>query len=482
VVEQVTPQYRQLADALPLMLWIASVDGAVTYVNRYTLEYTGRPESASSGEAWLSLIHPEDRARTWSLWREALARNRRGSHVTRIQRKDGTYDWGLCQYHPIASADGRVELWIGAVIELEDEVKLRAATRLSEIGYRSIVEQATEGIWTIDQDGITDYINQRGAEILGYSVDEIIGRHASDFVPPEDREQAKRRIEARKTAEWDHHDELQLRLQKKDGSEVWVHFSARPILNPSGAYQGALAMFSDINERKRAEVKLLESSIELESLSRRLLELQEAERRSLARELHDELGQILTAVNINLHATRNLAGGAAQSSLDESAAIVDRAIQQVRSMSLELRPSMLDDLGLDAALRWYIDRQAQRTGLWIHLSLHLPERLPTELETACFRIVQEAISNTVRHARAKRMWVTIDRHGEAVEVVVQDDGVGFDVEAKRRRAGGGASVGLVAMEERVRLVGGQLHVESAPTKGAEIRIRIPFAPQEETHG
>jgi signal transduction histidine kinase len=174
------------------------------------------------------------------------------------------------------------------------------------------------------------------------------------------------------------------------------------------------------------------------------------------------MGQILTAVNINLHAAKGFAPEVRRI-LDESTALVDRAIQQVRDMSLELRPSMLDDLGLDAALRWYTDRQATRTGLKIQLSIHSQKRLPPELETACFRIVQEALNNTVRQARAKHVWITFDQRGGLVELVIQDDGPGIGVELE--------SLGL---DERVRALGGQIDIESTQLDGTEIRARIPI--------
>jgi PAS domain S-box-containing protein len=460
-----------LANALPQILFTASREGAVTFVNRCWTEVTGLSEEACLGSGWVSSLHPDDRDRVVSAWNTAIAESREGAVRTRLKYRDGAYRMTIFQYRPISSPNGQVDLWIGAVIELEEQVRLEEAMRESEAGYRYIVERATEGIWIIDQNGLTEYINDRGAEILGYTAAEMMGRSPVDFFHPEDREAAAQRIHHRPQR----NSTLEVRYRRKDGSAIWAHLSRSPFLDADGKHLGTLGMFSDITDRKLAEAKLRESSEALEVLFWRLLEVQESERRFVARELHDEIGQILTAVSINLHATKNLTTTDARKRLDECLSIVDRAIQQVRSMSLELRPSMLDDLGLDAALRWYADRQSQRTGVAIQLSVHIPVRLPPEIETTCFRIVQEALANTFEHAAAKHVWVAIDRQPELVELVIQDDGVGFDVEAARERFAAGVNIGLLGMHERVRLLGGEMVIESAPAEGTEIRLQIPIA-------
>jgi signal transduction histidine kinase len=214
----------------------------------------------------------------------------------------------------------------------------------------------------------------------------------------------------------------------------------------------------------------------LEALSHRLLAAQETERRRLARELHDEIGQTLSMVKIDLQAMQHLAAAAAlEAYLVESIAIVERALQQVRSLSVELRPSLLDDLGLVPALRWYIDRQAQRAGLVANfVADSLAARLPAELETACFRVAQEALTNVLRYAQARRLEVELRRHEAELELVIRDDGVGFDVPAALARATGGASLGLLGMQERALLVGGQLEIESRLGQGTEIRASFPL--------
>lgn len=216
----------------------------------------------------------------------------------------------------------------------------------------------------------------------------------------------------------------------------------------------------------------------LQGLSRRLMEVQEAERRAIARELHDEIGPALTVVKINLQALQALHQNAAlESHLEESIDVVERALQQVRNLSLDLRPSLLDDLGLVAALRWYIDRLKLHAGLTIRFVAEPSDmRLSPVLETACFRVAQEALTNVVRHARARRVLVELRQHNAELRLIVRDDGIGFDPHTTWTRAAYGASVGLLSMQERVLIAGGQLQIESVPGHGTEVSARFPVLP------
>jgi len=212
----------------------------------------------------------------------------------------------------------------------------------------------------------------------------------------------------------------------------------------------------------------------LETVSRKLVEVQETERRHLARELHDEIGQSLTAILYRLEAVK----GSPPSSngiLDEAIEITDRTIRSVRNISLDLRPSLLDEAGLPETLRWYIDRQVRSDSLEVGLSVS-PElgELPLDVRNACFRIVQEALTNVVRHADAHRVRVQLKSSGSRVEVAVWDDGRGFDVEEAYRRARTGGSVGILGMQERAELLGGELVFESSPGAGTTVKASVPL--------
>ena len=206
----------------------------------------------------------------------------------------------------------------------------------------------------------------------------------------------------------------------------------------------------------------------LESLSRRLVELQEAERRALARELHDEVGQILASFQLHLE-------GAKISVPQEVRSLLGRLSSRVRDLSMDLRPPMLDELGLLPTLLWHFERYRAQTGVRVDFQHSGPVgRLATNVETAAFRIVQEALTNVARHARVQEARVSLEAHPDRIELRVEDRGVGFRPES----AWTGASSGLAGMRERARLVGGRFRIDSAPGTGTRLEARLPRAPFE----
>lgn len=219
----------------------------------------------------------------------------------------------------------------------------------------------------------------------------------------------------------------------------------------------------------------------MQRLSRQLLEVQENERRHLARELHDEVMQTLTALKLNLGAVAQTSTVATQQ-LEESVETVDDLVEQIRSLSLDLRPSMLDDLGLVAALEWYCERQSRRLAMAIVLrAVPLPFRPSAEIETTCFRVVQEALTNTAKHAQATQVWVNLQPQGSTLLLTFRDNGTGFDVAVTRLHAARGSGIGLRGMEERLWLVGGQFDITSTPGHGTEIRVWVPMARRAAEH-
>jgi signal transduction histidine kinase len=229
------------------------------------------------------------------------------------------------------------------------------------------------------------------------------------------------------------------------------------------------------HERHLATRRALELSQErLRALSRRLLEVQEEERGRLARDLHDDIGQALTALKIQLESLARSAGANAARIL-ECAETTRHALERVRHLSLSLRPSQLDDLGLAAALRSHLDRQASIGGLTPNFdAAEAPRGVAPEIETACFRVAQEAINNVLRHAEARNLWLRLFTAGGRLALSVRDDGKGFDLEAARRRGAAGASLGLVGIEERVALAGGTLELRSAPGQGTVLLATFPL--------
>ena len=228
--------------------------------------------------------------------------------------------------------------------------------------------------------------------------------------------------------------------------------------------------------RRRDEEALRHARLRLQALSNRMLEMQEAERRHIARELHDEIGQSLTAIKLNLEALAlRSADETARRLADEIAGVAGGVLDQVRRLSLNLRPPQLDDLGLSAALHWLVKRHTREGGPGIELQA--PEDLPrlgAQAETACFRVTQEALTNTLRHAGATQVRIELKVDAGMFCLDVQDDGCGFDPDAARSRALQGASLGLVGMSERVALAGGEFCLASSEGGGTRLSVRLPL--------
>ena len=236
-------------------------------------------------------------------------------------------------------------------------------------------------------------------------------------------------------------------------------FATRRILG----YESAAAELLRDREQARAELK---------ELSTRLVEAQESERRAISRELHDDVGQSLSAMLVTLgNMTAVLSPDARDAVAGQLAAVrglAETSLRAVRDMALLLRPSMLDDLGLAPALHWQAREVSKRAGLAVTVdAVGVPEELPDEYRTSVYRVVQEALHNCEQHARATTVRVTLRVHGQALALSIQDDGVGFDAEAAR-------GMGLLGMQERIANLGGALNVESEPGRGTLIMVRLPL--------
>jgi two-component system sensor histidine kinase UhpB len=261
-------------------------------------------------------------------------------------------------------------------------------------------------------------------------------------------------------------------IETYDGRHKTIQNSAAPIRDADGLIVGSVIVNEDVSERVRAESALRESTEHLQHLSRRLLTVQEEERRHLARELHDEFGQMLAGITLHLQAAKGLAGGAGLSRLEECIALTQHAGNQLRSLVLELRPTMLESAGLAPTLRWLAKQHEERTGMATQVVGELTD-VSIDLAIACFRAVQEALTNVIRHARAQHVWIELSQTDGALELAVRDDGVGFDAAKILDQAPGLGHLGLLGMKERVQILGGDIEVDSQPRRGTRIRISFP---------
>ena len=356
------------------------------------------------------------------------------------------------------------------VAELEERIAERQraeiALRESEERYRELFENAKDAIYVHDLEGTYLRINRAAEKLSGYSREEIIGHNFKEFVAPEHAKNVHDRFWKKVAQQGERIYEVE--VIAKDGRRVPIEISSRPIYE-NGVLVGVQGMARDITERKLAQDAL-------QMFSRHLIEAQEDERRRIARELHDQIGQILTAVKMNLHTLQQSCDASeAGSYVKDNIEAVDEALRLVRDLSVDLRPPILDDLGLATAIRWHVDRYPKR-GLNVDVEIELPdenERFSRELETACFRIAQEALTNVVRHAKATQVLIRLTRDRDVLLLTVRDDGVGFDVERLRKRAPRVSTLGLVSMQERAHAAGGMIEIDSAPANGTEIRVSLP---------
>jgi PAS domain S-box-containing protein len=261
-------------------------------------------------------------------------------------------------------------------------------------------------------------------------------------------------------------------IETFDGQRKTIQNSAAPIRDADGLIVGSVVVNEEVTERVRAESALRESTDRLQHFSRRLLTVQEEERRHLSRELHDEFGQLLAGITLHLQAARSLANDTARSRLEECIRLIQHAGTQLRSLVLELRPTMLESAGLAQTLRWIAKQHEERTGIATQVVGQLND-VPGDLAIACFRVVQEALTNVLRHARARHVWIELSQNEGALDLAVRDDGVGFDVARTLEQAPGCGHLGLLGMKERVQILGGDIEVNSEPGNGTRIRISFP---------
>ena len=360
------------------------------------------------------------------------------------------------------------------VAELETRIAERkqaeVALRESEERYRELFENARDAIYVHDLDGTYIRVNKAAERLSGYPREEIVGHNFWEFIAPDHIKHVREHFCTKMAQQGETTYECD--VISKDGRRVPVEVSSRAIYE-NGVLVGVQGMARDITERKWAQDAL-------QIFSRQLIEAQEDERRRIARELHDQIGQVLTAVKMNLYTVQQVCSSSeTRSYVKDNIEAVDEALRMVRDLSVDLRPPVLDDLGLATAIRWYVDRYTRRTGLNVAVVIDLPdenERFSRELETACFRIAQEALTNVVRHANAQHVLVQLEKEGSVLFLTIKDDGVGFDFDCLRQREPRATTLGLVSMHERAHAAGGIIYIDSKPRQGTEIRRSIPLEP------
>jgi signal transduction histidine kinase len=343
------------------------------------------------------------------------------------------------------------------------------ALRTSEAKLRLIIGQLPTMVWTTDAALHVTSALGAGFSRLGRNPQRYLGGMVADMIGTDDPDAppiaAHRRALQGSAAQYEWHTEDRV-----------FDVRVEPLRDTQDRITGCLGLALNITERNWLFAQIQAGHERLQALSAQLLKAQETERRMIARELHDEIGQALTAVQLNLQVMLSLTNLAElPARLEDSMALIEPVLQQVRELSLDLRPSLLDDLGLGPALRWYVKRQAERAGFRAQIIIETAARRPSaDIETTCFRIVQEAVTNIVRYARATAVRVEVQQCNGQLRLLIRDDGIGFDVAAARKRAANGGSLGLLGMQERAMLVGGDFTIQSQLGRGTTVSARIPL--------
>ncbi|HET7197854.1 MAG TPA: PAS domain-containing protein, partial [Burkholderiales bacterium] len=268
------------------------------------------------------------------------------------------------------------------------------------------------------------------------------------------------------------------RIVRPDGAVRWLRSHCEVVRDAAGRAVKLLGACLDVTESRAAEEALRAAAASLQALSRRLVEAEEAERRRIAGELHDRVGQNLSALNINLDIVLGALGEAAPMDvrvrLRDSLALVDGTLQSIENVMAELRPPLLEEYGLGAALGWYAEEFFKRTGIDIEFDDQAREKnraLRRDAAVALFRIAQEALNNVAKHAGAKRVAITVRADDARMSVEIRDDGAGFDAAAAEARA---SRRGMTTMRERAEAAGGRLEIASSPGSGTVLRASVPF--------
>jgi PAS domain S-box-containing protein len=311
--------------------------------------------------------------------------------------------------------------------------------------------------------------NGRFARFLGRRLQSVIGSSMLDLVLPDDHPKLRALLQcaAQKNCRGE------IRLQSRRGAPMSVHLSLNPLLLNST--QAVCLIASDLSEMKRAEESLVLQREQLRALAERLQWVREEDRKKVARELHDQIGQILTAIKMDMTwITRHLpeSEGEVLARLRESIQSIDDGVKAVRTICSGLRPGVLDDLGLAAAIEWQASEFSSRNG--VHCQVSVPPvdlHLDGDRATATFRIFQECLTNVIRHAQAKSVRVALCQEEENILLVVEDDGIGFCESGLSNSLG---SLGLLGMKERAQFCGGDVHISSSPGNGTTVTVRVPL--------
>lgn len=372
------------------------------------------------------------------------------------------------------------EHWLFTVIDFSNKKEAEDRISNSELRFRTLAKTAPVGIFETDAKGNTTYVNEAWMDYSGLSYEEAMSNEWMNMIHPDDREeQVNNWINKSQKGEASF---SEYRIINKSGQLRWVNGGAIPLVNREGEITGYIGTITDVTNIKQA-LELLKQSHDtlnerteqLQELSTHLQQVWEDERSKIAREIHDELGQQLTGLKMDISWLKRKMqheDELVNNKFDDAIKLIAEAVKLIRHIVTELRPSIIDDLGLNAAFEWQIEDFSKRLGIPIEYQNDFDDAVVgPNISIGLFRILQESLTNIARHANATRINIGIDRVEDMIRLIVQDDGVGFDTSVKQA----GHTFGLLGIKERTYMLKGNCQIQSKPGNGTKISVQIPVA-------
>jgi len=476
-------KYRNLVEQIPAITYTAALDEASStlFVSPQIKAMLGvSPEDYESApDTWRKHLHPQDRDRVLTDLSRCHESGEPFVSEYRMVAKNGRIVWFRDEARSVHRVKNLPPFLQGVMLDITKRKELEEALRESEEQYRLLVNQIPAVVFKGYADGRVEFFDQKIESLIGYKKEDFDADRLrwTDLIVPEDapaaRESLLKALKGSGSYVREH------RIRKPDGEILWIQCRGQIFCNDAGRIDHISGVFFDISERRRAEEALKESEQALRLLTARLLTAQESERKSLSQGLHDELGHALLTLKLHLRSLEKQLLPEQEDlaeDVDELLQYIDEVIDNVRRLYLDLTPGDLEDLGLTAAVQNLIEDFGKHHGK-IEWSVNLDNIdacFATPAQTAIYRIFQEILTNIGKHADPSQVSVAINREGETVCFEVTDNGVGFEVEGVRKRSAQ-QGMGLLALEERVRMLGGTLQLWSQVNQGTRISFALPVA-------
>jgi PAS domain S-box-containing protein len=429
-------------------------------------------------ESFGAMVHPDDREWVAQMAQRSMAAGTIFQSPYRIMRHDGSVRIVEAHAQLVRDEYGRPLRQFGALQDVTDRKWAGEQARTTEERFRTIVENVRDyAICLLDKAGNVTHWNLGAQRMFVYRNEEILEKHCSCMYLPEQVEQGEPALQLRIASGEGKFSGEAWRL-RKGGSRFWAQITIMPLLDEFGGLRGYSMITHDITQRRRTEEDLRSYAERLRATSLRLVEIQETERRHIARELHDRVGQNLSAIGIDLSLIANGLPPDANPDLaariEDSMALVEGTVDTMRNIMRELRPPTLDEYGLMSALRSLAAAFTTRTGIRTTVtgSDHRGQ-LPKSADLAMFRIAQEALNNVARHSQAGRVEITLEIEDARSTLAITDDGVGFDRSVVEGQTPA-SCWGLLIMRERAEAIGAQFNLNTTPGTGVQVFVEYRY--------